>query len=126
MDLRKYIAKNLVYLGISPKMKGYDYLKEAVCLCYMDDTMSRNLTKKLYPTIAEKFNTKSCDVERNIRSAIESAYRNGGLLNLNTYFNVIIYTQDRRLTNGEFIGIVLEKVKLELNEDTFKTHEKRI
>ena len=117
-----YITENLLFLGIMPKMSGFDYLREGIKLCFIDDDMLDHITSKLYPKIAEKFNTSSEVVERNMRNAINGAYKNGGLLNVNQYFDILIYKQDFKISNSEFISIILEKIKLDLLENTFKTH----
>lgn len=117
-----YITENLMFLGIMPKMIGFDYLREAVKLCFIDKNLLKQVTSKLYPMIAKKFHTSSEVVERNMRSAIENAHNSGGLLNLNQYFSLLIYKQNFRISNSELISIIIEKIKLDLFENAFKLY----
>ena len=119
-----YVTENLYYFGITPNLKGFNYLRDAISLCLVNDDMIRNVTKKLYPTVAKINNTSSANVERNIRNAIGYAYKNGGLLNINQYVNIVVYKMDFKVTNSEFISVIVEKIKLDLLEDAFKQFKK--
>ena len=54
-----------------------------------------------------------------MRNALDNAYRNGGFLYLNDYFNSIVYTMDYKMTNGEFLALVVLKIKLDILENAF-------
>lgn len=71
-DPRGEVAGILLALGLRPKLKGYACLREAILLCAEDEHMS--VTKVLYPEVAKRCGCKAGHVERNIRSAIESAW----------------------------------------------------
>lgn len=70
----KEVAKTLMKLGNSPKNKGFHYLKTGLSFCMSDPRSLTNLSKILYPKIAEKFQTTSAGVERSVRSAIQSGW----------------------------------------------------
>jgi two-component system response regulator (stage 0 sporulation protein A) len=72
-----------------------------------------NITKRLYPNIAEKYDTSSSKVERAIRHAIEVAWSRGKIENINNIFGIKIYTANDKPTNGEFIALVADKMLLE-------------
>ena len=72
-----------------------------------------SITKKLYPSIAEKFDTSSSKVERAIRHAIEVAWNRGKIENINSLFGVKVYSDNEKPTNGEFIALVADKMLLE-------------
>ena len=72
-----------------------------------------NITKKLYPSIGEKFNTTSSKVERAIRHAIEVAWNRGKIENINSIFGIKVYNQNEKPTNGEFIALVADKMLME-------------
>ena len=65
------VTKILRELEIPPHIKGYSYLREAVKLAVSDFGYIEEITKKLYPAIAKKYNSSSTKVERAIRHAIE-------------------------------------------------------
>lgn len=71
-DDRTHVSNLLVSLGISTKLRGYTYLREAV-LSVADNPM-QSITKELYPAIARQFGCNSAQVERSIRNAIQSAW----------------------------------------------------
>ena len=71
------------------------------------------ITKKLYPSIAEKYDTSSSKVERAIRHAIEVAWNRGKIENINSLFGVKVYSDNEKPTNGEFIALVADKMLLE-------------
>ena len=71
------------------------------------------ITKSLYPSIADKFNTSSSKVERAIRHAIEVAWNRGKIENINGVFGVKVYTSAEKPTNGEFIALLADKMLLE-------------
>ena len=51
--------------------------------------ISNSITKKLYPEVAEHFNTSPSKVERAIRHAIEVAWNRGKTENINSLFGVL-------------------------------------
>lgn len=66
------IQELLILLGISPKWKGFAYLRDAAKI--MAETPGLSITKELYPAVGKKHNTTGSLVERSIRSAINSAW----------------------------------------------------
>lgn len=66
-------------IGVSPEMKGYRYLQEAVRMRADANGEARRLTEDIYPAIAERFSTSAQSVERAIRTAIGSAWKNGAI-----------------------------------------------
>ncbi len=72
-----------------------------------------SITKKLYPSIADKFATSPSKVERAIRHAIEVAWNRGKIENINNIFGIKIYTANDKPTNGEFIALLADKMIME-------------
>lgn len=62
-------------LGISPHVKGYHYLREAVEIVLRDPSAADGVTKQIYPEIARKFQTNTNNVERAIRYAVSDAWK---------------------------------------------------
>ena len=71
------------------------------------------ITKSLYPSIAERFDTTPSKVERAIRHAIEVAWNRGKIENINSVFGVKVYNSSEKPTNGEFIALLADKMLLE-------------
>ena len=72
-----------------------------------------NITKKLYPSIGEKYQTSASKVERAIRHAIEVAWNRGRIDNINNILGVRAFMGSEKPTNGEFIALVADKMLLE-------------
>ena len=78
-----------------------------------DIDVINQITKQLYPEIADKYKTTPSRVERAIRHAIEVAWNRGKIENINNVFGIKIYAPNEKPTNGEFIALVADKLLLE-------------
>lgn len=112
-SLEEKISKIFINVGIPPHIKGYSFLREGVKMAVQDPEIINNITKKLYPSIGEKFNTSASKVERAIRHAIEVAWNRGRIDSINNILGVRAYVGGEKPTNGEFIALVADKMLLE-------------
>ena len=78
-----------------------------------DQSIINNVTKRLYPEIARKYDTTPSKVERAIRHAIEVAWNRGRIEAINSVFGVKVYIGAERPTNSEFIALVADKLVFE-------------
>ena len=74
-----------------------------------------SITKKLYPSIADKFDTSASKVERAIRHAIELGWTRGNQDTIDEIFGYTISALKAKPTNSEFIAMVADYISL--NED---------
>lgn len=111
--LDERISNIFISIGIPAHIKGYQFLREAVKLAVEEPEIIGSITKKLYPTIAEKFETSSSKVERGMRHAIEVAWNRGKIENINTLFGLKIYSSNEKPTNGELIALIADKMIME-------------
>ncbi len=72
--LEKTISMHLSKLHIPCNNSGYRYLMFAVLKVIEDRTFLDQITKRLYPAVAQNFNTTASRVERAIRYAIEISW----------------------------------------------------
>ncbi|MDD4816140.1 MAG: sporulation transcription factor Spo0A [Clostridia bacterium] len=107
------ISNVFITVGIPAHIKGYQFLREAIKLAIEKPEIINSITKRLYPSIAEKFETSSSKVERAIRHAIEVAWNRGKIENINNIFGIKVYNQNEKPTNGEFIALVADKMLME-------------
>ena len=107
------ISHIFITVGIPAHIKGYKFLREAIKMSIEDPNIINSITKRLYPTIAEKFETSASKVERAIRHAIEVAWNRGKIENINSLFGVTVYSSNEKPTNGEFIALVADKMLME-------------
>lgn len=112
-NLEEKITNIFITVGIPAHIKGYQFLREAIKMAIDNPDVINSITKKLYPSIAEKFETSSSKVERAIRHAIEVAWNRGKIENINSLFGVKVYSNNEKPTNGEFIALVADKMLLE-------------
>lgn len=111
--LEEKITNIFITVGIPAHIKGYQFLREAIKMAIDNPDIINSITKKLYPSIAEKFETSPSKVERAIRHAIEVAWNRGKIENINTLFGLKVYSNNEKPTNGEFIALVADKMLLE-------------
>lgn len=111
--LDEKISNIFISIGIPAHIKGYQFLREAVKLAVEEPEIIGSITKKLYPTIAERFDTSSSKVERGMRHAIEVAWNRGKIENINSIFGLKIYNSNEKPTNGELIALIADKMIME-------------
>ena len=112
-NIDERLSSIFIRAGIPPHIKGYQFLREAVKLAVAYPEMINSITKKLYPTIAQIYQTSPSKVERAIRHAIEVAWNRGKIENINAIFGIKIYNKGEKPTNGELIALVADKMMIE-------------
>lgn len=113
ISLDEKIASIFISVGIPAHIKGYHFLRDAIKLAVANPDIINSITKRLYPSIAEHFDTSASKVERAIRHAIEVAWNRGKIENINNIFGIKVYSANEKPTNGEFIALVADKMLLE-------------
>lgn len=113
-NLESVITGVIHDVGIPAHIKGYTYIRDAIDLCIKDNQFINSITKMLYPTIAKRHNTTSSRVERAIRHAIEVAWGRGHEEVLNNIFGYTIDTNKGKPTNGEFIALISDNIRLKM------------
>lgn len=118
VNITRRVTEMIHDIGVPAHIKGYNYLREAITLAVKDQTMIEGITKVLYPDIAKTFNTTPSRVERAIRHAIEVAWGRGDLDVLQQYFGFTVSMSKGKPTNSEFIALIADKIRLEMNLTT--------
>ena len=104
--LDRELRRIMVKLGIFPNLKGYDYLMSAIRIAMRDSTVIKNMTGRLYPTIAKEYDTTKGAVERGIRHAIDVATRRERIRTLNAFLDTEVFPESYKPTNAEFISVI--------------------
>ena len=112
-QLDERITNIFITVGIPAHIKGYQFLREAIKMAIESPEIINSITKRLYPSIADKFDTSASKVERAIRHAIEVAWNRGKIENINNLFGIRVYGNNEKPTNGEFIALVADKMLIE-------------
>lgn len=112
------VYRHLKELGVPANMEGYSALKVAICQCVEHNLMHGQITKQLYPAVAEYLGSAPSKVERVMRHAIGYVFENTPLEVLHEYFGNIWNTRSGKLTNSQFITGVAEYIRMEdMNND---------
>lgn len=115
-NLQMSITKLLHELGVPSHIKGYTYIREGISLIFNDPSLSKAITKELYPTIATKYDTTMSRVERAIRHAIEVSWNRANWELMEEIFGYSVDIDKAKATNSEFIVTLADKLRLEFHE----------
>lgn len=114
-DNLEALVTNVIHeVGVPAHIKGYQYLREAIMMVVDDIEVINQITKTLYPQIAQKYHTTPSRVERAIRHAIEVAWGRGDQKTVENIFGYTISASKGKPTNSEFIAMISDKLRLEL------------
>ena len=119
MELECIATDILRDIGIPAHVKGYWYLREAVLMASDDIELIGAMTKELYPSVAKRFDSTAVRVERAIRNAIEIAWTRGDIDTIEKYFGYTVSSCKGKPTNGEFIALVADILRLEFKQRGF-------
>ena len=109
------LVTNIIHeVGVPAHIKGYQYLREAIIMVVNDIDVINQITKSLYPKIANRFNTTPSRGERAIRHAIEVSWGRGDQKIVENIFGYTISAAKGKPTNSEFIAMIADKLRLEL------------
>ena len=113
-SLEMKVTEILHQIGVPAHIKGYHYLRDSIIMAVETPDIINSITKRLYPSVAQKYETTSSRVERAIRHAIEVAWDRGDIDILNSYFGYTIHNSRGKPTNSEFIAMISDKMRLQL------------
>ena len=113
-DVKSYITNKMREFGIPASLRGYEYARYAVMLCVDDSDYIHNITKKLYPKVAEKYGAMDSSVARAIRHVIDIVYDRGNIEALNAVFAGSTNPAKGQPTNKEFIATLADNIRMEL------------
>ena len=103
-------------LGVPQHLLGYEYLTTAIDLVIDDKSYAHEITRRLYPQIAELHNTTNSRVERTIRHAIEKSFSlMPHTVMFSVFGNTLSYDKDHP-TNGHYIVAIADVIRSGNNE----------
>ena len=112
-DTQTTVTALMNKLGIPAHTKGYRYLRDAIVMSAEKPEVIEQVTKVLYPAIAEIHNTTPVRVERVIRHAIEYCCLKGNTEAVSEYFSHCLSSKRGKPTNSEFIAILSDKLRMQ-------------
>lgn len=112
MGVTKERVNELLWsLGLPAKLNGSSYLCTAIMLASEDGRLTRELTTRLYPMVADRHGTDAKSVERSMRRAIESAWSAGALEAQHALFGNTIDARRGKPTCGEMIARIADLLR---------------
>ncbi|MEG1270666.1 MAG: response regulator [Ruthenibacterium sp.] len=112
--LEKFIAEQVLAVGIPANILGYEYVQEALCALLEQD--SRQLTfKQIYREIAQRHKSDWSCVESAIGSAIKTAMQNYTPALQAALALSPVLAGKHTLSNGKFLTIVVQSIRLRKN-----------
>ena len=112
--LYKKITKYLHVIGVPLQVVGFLYLREAIRMCAMDNTLrAGSISKSVYPRIADTFNSSVSRVERSIRNVID-VFDGERIDKINSLIGVNVFSLREKPTNRMIICCLADKVNLDL------------
>ena len=112
--IERSVTDTIHSVGIPANIKGYQYLRDAIIMSISDEALIGAITKQLYPKVAGRHNTSPSRVERAIRHAIEVACMRGNDEVLYKLFGYTVNNNKGKPTNSEFIALIADKLRLDL------------
>ena len=125
-DLEVIVTDMIHQLGVPAHIKGYHYLRTAILASIQNQALLESVTKMLYPTVAQKYDTTSSRVERAIRHAIEIAWDRGDLDTINSFFGYTVNNCKGKPTNSEFIALLTDKLRLQYGRTEAQKQQKQV
>lgn len=119
IDIRIFIALQLNRLGIPSNLRGYKYLIECTILMYLHPDIP--LTKELYPTVGQMFQSTPAQVERSMRNAINLAWDSKNEEVWEHYFSRNSDGSLPHPSNGCFFNMLINTILLHRDEISFES-----
>lgn len=108
------VTRLMLEIGVPANIRGYQYLRDGIMIAVEKPQVINAITKVLYPCIAKKYETTPSRVERAMRHAIEVAWSRGQVDTFHQVFGYSINTGKGKPTNGEFIAMIADRVRLKM------------
>lgn len=110
-QLELEVSKLFHEMGIPAHFRGYAYLRDAIVMASREVEVLGNITKNLYPRIAEKYRSSASGVESAIRHTIEIGWERGNSEFIRDFFGAE-NGKNRFPTTASFIAKVADKLRL--------------
>ena len=122
-EIKRRVTNLMLELGMPAHLRGYHYLREAICLSVENMELVGSITKLLYPEIAKNFHTTDVKAERAIRSVIEVGWERGNEELFEEIFGYSRCQGKKRPTNSEFILGAADKIRMEQERYLYDSQE---
>ena len=116
IEREQRLIRILHEIGIPSHLSGFKYILECINYLLEHDMCTRCITTKVYPAVANKFNTRKECVEKNIRDAIDVGFTSGrgNIEYRDGLFGSSLNYETAKPTNTEFIVTIVSELLLEI------------
>ncbi len=111
-ELELEVSKLFHEMGIPAHFRGYAYLRDAIIIATKEVEVLGNITKNLYPRIADKYRSTPSGVESAIRHTIEIGWERGNSDYMENFFG-FDNKKGRFPTTASFVAKIADKLRLE-------------
>ena len=118
----KEIRALFLELGAPDHLAGHPYAVQAIILALKDRQLLDNLSRELYPDLAEYFGTSPLRIERSIRHLVEVTWMRGDDTARERYFGNMISADRGKPTNGEFLARLTNVMRERLGDRMVLMH----
>lgn len=110
------IEKLLKEIGIPCNLVGYMHITHALKLIVSDNSYIHEITKRLYPAIAERVGSTPPRVERGIRHAIEVVWNSRDTDNAYAIFGNSVNVNKGKPCNSKFLAGCVKEVEYRMKK----------
>lgn len=121
-NLEDVVTESICTLGVPAHLNGYGYMRTSIEKVVTNPDKIHSITKELYPEVAKVHKTSPSKVERNIRNAIEIAWKKGDQQAFQRIFGTTLDFSKPKPTNSEFIAMVADKIRLAMKNSKKVIH----
>jgi len=114
LNLETSVTKIIHDFGVPANIKGYQFLKYAIILSIENIEVINQVTKKLYPLIAIKFDTTPSRVDKAIRHAIDVAWEHSEAGVLDKILGYSANSRNSKPSNSNFIATVSDSLRMQM------------
>lgn len=123
--LMQHISETLLDLGFTPKLKGFNYAREAIYI-YLNSSITDYNFKDVLSSIAQKYSITAKSVNSAIKTSIESAWCSKELNIYHELFTCLYIKADYPPANLEFVATMSEIIKLTLGKSGSEIYDNLI
>ena len=114
-QIKRKVYDQLDYIGVSPALKGYEYLATLIGKILENPNNLYRITY-MYTIVGDIYGAKDTQVERVIRQAIEVVFDRMSINSPIWVWFSFINPQKGKPTNKEFVATVVNMIRRELQE----------
>ena len=108
--LDEEISEILMGIGITPNLRGFKYIKEAIKIMMKDDFFKHGTNKELYNRLTKIFDRGEMTIYKSIYNAITKAYDNWDIEIQKKYFKGS-FTFYKKPSNSKFLANLVDYIR---------------